>query len=344
MFFRLPKPAWLSIAALGALAGVAASQSAQQPPAKVPEPQARIRTRTDLVVVPVTIKNSGGDLVEDLRQEEFRVLEDGKEQQIAFFSQEAVPLAVVILIDNALANKTARQVEQSAGAIAAGLAEADEATVMLFAEFPAPVEDFISNHDQIHARLKRIKLGETMPGRGSGPMTAGPRINSQTVGGGVRVPSGETPRGTKNLDDAIFAAGRVLEHAAEGRRRIIVVISDGENSGHNAISYDDCLKLLLSQEITVHAIGVGDASLNRLSNPLGRYTTATGGDLHFAKSRADMEAAYPRVTEQARNQYTLGYVPRDTDRSLEYHEIEVKVRRPHLTLLARQGYFAATAP
>lgn len=346
------KLAWVYAAALTALATVAASQSAQQPPAppsakpadKQEQQPARIRTRTDMVVVPVTIKSSGGNLVEDLRREEFTVLEDGVEQQLAFFSQEAVPLSVVILIDNALPNKTARQVEQSLGSIAAAMAPHDQATVMLFDEFPAPAEEFLADNDKIHERLKRMKLGDTMPGRGSGPMTAGPRINSQTVGGGVALPAGRAAKGTKNIDDAIYGAARALQDAAEGRRRIIFVISDGENSGQNAVSFEDCVKLLLSEDIIVHAVGVGEASLNRLGSALGRYTTATGGDLHYAKSRAEMEAYYPRVTEQARNQYTLGYVPRDTDRSKEYHEIEVKVRRPFLTLLARQGYFTATAP
>ncbi len=77
------------------------------------DPHARIRTTVELVVVPVTVKDSSGKLVLDLHQNEFRVLEDGIEQQITLFSVDPFPLSAVVLLDNNLKLKTSEQVESS---------------------------------------------------------------------------------------------------------------------------------------------------------------------------------------------------------------------------------------
>jgi len=94
----------------------------------------------------------------------------------------------------------------------------------------------------------------------------------------------------------------------------------------------------------VYAIGVGDAVLNRGTSVLSKYAHSTGGDVFYAANRGELEDLFSRVTEQARNQYTLAYVPQNTDRTLEYHSIEVRAKRPNLTLLARDGYYIAPKP
>jgi len=57
-----------------------------------------------------------------------------------------------------------------------------------------------------------------------------------------------------------------------------------------------------------------------------------------------MEELYSRVTEEARNQYLLAYAPTGTDRGVEYHSIEVRVKREGLTILAREGYYVSGMP
>jgi len=71
------------------------------PQAQTPEPQdprGKIVQRVSVVVVPVTVKNSAGELVTDLQQNDFRVFEDGAEQPIELFSVDAFPLSAAILI------------------------------------------------------------------------------------------------------------------------------------------------------------------------------------------------------------------------------------------------------
>ena len=325
---------------------------AQQPPAQRPappqqdDPLFRIRTRAELVVVPVTVKDAAGEMVHGIRQDEFRILEDNVEQEISVFSVDAFPLSAVVLLDNGLPQKVAQQLESGAPAIAAGFAEADEVAVTLFDAFPQNLLEFTRDNDRLHDHLKRIQMSSTFSGQGSGPMTAGPKVNQ--VSPEAKVPSrpetSRAARGMKRLHDALYAAGVLLRERGRDRRKIILLVSDGRNSPNNEMSFDDTLKLLLASDISVYAIGVGQATLNRGLNPLARYARLTGGDVFYATTRADMESLFARVTEQARNQYTLAYAPRGTDRTKEFHSIEVKVKRGGLWLRARDGYYPPPAP
>ena len=74
----------------------------QEPAQQTQDPRARIHTTVSLVVVPVTVKDSAGELVTDLQENDFRVFEDGVEQPIALFSADAFPLSAAILIDDDL--------------------------------------------------------------------------------------------------------------------------------------------------------------------------------------------------------------------------------------------------
>jgi len=88
--------------------------------------QARIRVPVNLVVVPVIVKDAAGRIVADLRKDEFRILEDKVEQRVSYFSAEAFPLSMVVLIDNDLKSKDAKQVTDSLRNIVAGLSASDE--------------------------------------------------------------------------------------------------------------------------------------------------------------------------------------------------------------------------
>jgi len=149
------------------------------------------------------------------------------------------------------------------------------------------------------------------------------------------------------LYDALYAAGKLFKNRdpERQRRKIIFLISDGVNGPKfNTNNYDTVLKELLRYNIAVYGVGVGSAFFERRFERLSKYAHDTGGDVYYGlKSRA-MEELYARVTEEARNQYTLAYSPSGTDRGAEYHSIEVRVRRQGLTILAREGYYAGATP
>jgi VWFA-related protein len=360
---KCPRKLLAASATVGlALAGLVALRAretfgqgaAQAPSLQTPtqDPRARIRTTVSLVVVPVTVKDSAGELVTDLQQNDFRVFEDGIEQPIALFSADAFPLSAAILIDDDLKTGTAEKVQKTLETLAGAFSASDEVSLWRFDEVPEQIsEDFIADNDKLLTQLKRVDLSSSFPGVGSYTMTNGPRVNTAQPPGPAKVPTEANGHpNTKHINDAIFAAGEQLQDRPRERRKIIFLISDGQNAKNNTHKYDETLKLLLSADISVYAVGVGEANMNRGitflgNNILSKYAHSTGGDIFYGgMSRENLEELYARVSEQARNQYTIGYSATQTDRSKPYHAIEVRVKRPGLTLLTREGYYLNAAP
>jgi Ca-activated chloride channel family protein len=324
----------------GAVSGHSTAPVPQSAPPQKTNPPAKIVVPSELVLVPVTVKNSAGQLVGDLSKDEFRIFEDGKEQPIALFSTDAFPLSVVIVLDNDLTLKSQEQVQKSLTSIAAALGPQDEASLMLFDQFPQPVMDFSKDNDALFTQLRRVRLGSTFPGDAVGPMTAGPTVNNQSQEPQVPVYGMKQEKVTKDLDDAVHAAAESLRARGRqrDRRKMIFVIADGLNSHHNKWTFNQTLELLLSSDISVYTITVGTTFLKHEPGRMTRYANDTGGDSYFASKQGDFEKLYSAVTEEARNQYTLTYQPQNPSRG-EFHAIEVRVERTGLHVNARQGYY-----
>ena len=323
---------------------------AQKSAAPPQQPQPGVVVRVNQVIVPVTVKDGSGRLVPDLRKDEFRILEDDVEQKIVYFSAEAVPLSLVLLIDNDLNRKNARQVGDSLDSIVAGLSASDEALVCRFDQYVHEGHGFISDQDKLLTELKRTRLDEQPDAGPAGSVNDTPTINGHSATGDApKLP--ETTlniqaQPAKALDDAVYSAAQLLKDRDPDRKRrkIILLISDGVNNPKvNANKYDTVLKDLLRYDIAVYGVGVGSAYFNRRFERLAKYAKDSGGDVYYGLQRQDMEELYSRVTEEARNQYTLAYTPTGTDRGAEYHSIEVRVRRQGLTILTREGYYSGLA-
>jgi VWFA-related protein len=253
---------------------------------------------------------------------------------------------MVVLIDNDLKSKDSKQVADSLRSIVAGLSVSDEAQVCRFDQFFHVGKGFISDQDKLLAELKRTHLDEAPSVAAPGAaINNGPSINghSATSDAPNITSAAINIKGqpTKALDDAVYAAAQLLKDRGRDRRKMILLISDGLNGKKfNTNDYETVMKELLRSNIAVYGVGVGSAFLDRRFERLAKYAHDTGGDVYYGlKSRA-MEELYSRVAEEARNQYTLAYAPTGTDRRTDYHEIEVRVKREGLTILAREGYYA----
>src|ERR1700677_613156 len=141
-------------------------ESQRAPPAAVPPKNSKqasdarqaIKIRTNLVIIPVTVKNRDGQLIGDLQRDEFRVFCDNVEQQIVFFTSDPFPLSAVVLIDNDLSIKSADQVQKSLTAISGGFGPNDEVAIVTYDQFPATVSEFSFNHDLLFSHLNRLNL------------------------------------------------------------------------------------------------------------------------------------------------------------------------------------------
>jgi VWFA-related protein len=329
-----------------AAAGAAAPAAAQSGGAAAQnDTTAKIITTVNTVILPVTVKNSGGRLVPDLTREEFRVFDDNVEQRISLFSAEAFPLSAVVLIDNDLKGKDSVMVESSLKAIVAGLSLTDEAYVCRFDVNMHPGKGFTRDQDKLVTELKRVRLdSETDVAPPGDPFSGGATVNGQNIGGGPSTPQSTKilkNQPTKALDDAMYEAAQLLSDRGRGRRKIIFLISDGQNAKNNKYNYETVVKELLRYNISVYSLGVGSGFADRKFTRLQAYAHDTGGDVYYAAKRNTLEELYSRVTEQARNQYTLAYSPQGNDKGADYHTVEVRVRRPGLNIITRQGYYSA---
>ncbi len=332
-----------------------ANRPGENPP-RMSDLQARITVNSNLVILPVTVKDRTGELVPDLKRDEFRVFEDNVEQHIDMFTAEAFPLSMVVLIDNDLKDKDAEKVQGSLMAILGGLATDDEAYICRFDQFFHPGKGFTNDQDKLSKELNRTSLDTEADVAPPSPAFDGPSINSHSatddsaIDKGARAIKGQP---TKALDDAVFAASQLLHDRPRNRRRVILLISDGVDGGRkfNKVTTEDVIKALLAENISVYSIAVPTAYLERKispvdreRSPLIRYANHSGGEVYHATKEHSFEEFYSRLTEEARNQYTLAYIPRGTDPNVEYHSIEVRVKRDGLDIKTRDGYYSGQIP
>ncbi|MGD0957022.1 MAG: VWA domain-containing protein [Candidatus Acidiferrales bacterium] len=344
----------LSVALLLLLGVPVGAQSQAQPPATPPQdlPQRSqnpppIISRTETVVVPATIKDSKGQLVAGLEKGDFRIFSDGVEQIISRFSSDAVPLSAVVLIDDDLPERAVADVQKSLVTIAAGFGPRDEVAFVKFDQYPTTVFDFSFNNDQLFTQLKRFELNSHPTQIIADATTGPPTINGQPLPTATGIPlhGAKRPQSTNSLDDALYAAGDMLKTRGRDRRKIIFLVSDGSNSRNNHHTFEETLRSLLVADVSVYSISttrsvpVARSLLQHGESELNKYAYGTGGDAFFASKAEDLERLYSDVTEQARNEYTLTFSPQEADRTKDFHSIEVRVERPGLSVIARDGYY-----
>jgi VWFA-related protein len=296
------------------------------PPGSVPasgesgRDQLMTLTKTvNFVIVPVTVKDTEGKLVDGLLAKDFSIYEDGVPQKLSFFTSDPFPLAAALIVDQGLQEPVLRKVNQTFAALGGAFGPFDEVAVFTYGNTVNKRQDF-GNATRMELALRRIR-DESGANAGSsvvgGPFAAGPQTNSKPMPGAAQV---QTPAPEHHvLNDAILMAAQELAHRSPASRKIIFIISDGQEYGSRA-SYAQVLKVLLTDGIAVYAIGVDTAAMPvyskiakaripgfGYSNILPRYVNATGGDVLNEFSKESIESAYQRITMEARNQYTLGY-------------------------------------
>lgn len=315
----------------------------------------------NFVLVPVMVKDNDGRLVNGLLPKDFSVLENGQKQPLKFFTSDPFALSAAVVLDLGMPDVGVKKVQDTLSALQGAFSQWDEVGIYTYSSNAGRVSDFAAAGQQLTAVMNQIK---TYSGANNGvPVTdgplgpQGPMINDRPMDIPVRRVS-TPPKTPRVLNDAILLAARDLSKRDRARRKIIFVISDGREYRSTA-SYADTLKVLLTQNITVYAVGVEGAaipvygtlqkihlpklgSLTGYSNILPKYVNATGGGTVYSEyAQAGIERAYARAIGDARNQYTLGYTGKPG--SGGYRHIEVRVRRPDVNVYAKEGYYPLPA-
>ncbi len=316
-----------------------------------------ISVSANVVQIPVMVKDSSGRPVDGLLPKDFVVLENGKKQTLTYFTSDPFELSVALVLDTNIADVVFQKVNETYGSLVGAFSPYDEVALYTYSSTVSQVTDYSGRPQKLTAALNQMK---TVRGRNNGPPVLGgplgpdgPTVNGAPVGGPIIQPVNTPPREAHVLNDAILRAALDLSKRDRTRRKVIFVISDGRDLGSRA-SYRDVLKVLETHGIQVKAVVVdtgalpGYRQLEKLhhipgqgySNILPKYVSATGGGSVFSElSRNAMEEAYAQVTSEARNQYTLAYVPQAIA-GPAYRSIEVQVDKKGLNIYTKAGYYA----
>jgi VWFA-related protein len=307
----------------------------------------KIRAKVDLVVVPVTVKGSGDKLITGLTKDDFVIFEDGRRQTITNFSIDPVPLSAAVIVDTALGPASLAKIQRTVVALAGAFSEFDEVAVYRYDKFVSRLLDFSREPERIEAAMNSLR--EVQPNTATalvapgGPFSIpGPTINGAAVvlPGQLGVVTTSLPKVSKVLHDAIYAAASDLANRERSRRRIVVVISDGETRG-NTHSFEETVQSLLEKGVQVYAIGLDQPFPLKTISVLQDYAKTTGGDALFVHSQQNIEQAYSTITEEARNQYVLGYISNNEPLGAGpvFRDLMVEVLGKNLKPLQRKGYY-----
>jgi Ca-activated chloride channel homolog len=270
------------------------------------------KSRSDIVQLHVNVFDGNSDAVPELTKENFLVFEDGRHQEITFFSSQDVPVAVGLVIDN------------SSSMIAKG--QLVTAGAMAFAESSHPEDElFVVNFNE-HVRHA---LPPTQPFTPSRPLLraalAGLRAGGRTA-----------------LHDAVIQA---LDHVerANHQKHVIIVLSDGDDNASRH-TRDEMYDRAASSDAIIYTVATSDRRYGGTGDPgvLRKLADIGGGLAYFPRSQDDVIEAFTEVAENIRRGYSIGYTPTNTARDGAFRKVKVMVRAKgkRLTARCRDGYTA----
>jgi Ca-activated chloride channel family protein len=291
---------------------VAVALAAQNPP------PVTIRVDVQLVRMLVTVRDEMGRLVGGLDKQEFRITDNGVEQELAIFERQTTqPLSVALLVDTS--GSTAGEARYEVDAVRRFLKR------LLAEGNPRDSAALISFNDEVTLLAPYTRsLGRLEKGLG-----------------GLR------GRGATALYDAVYLAVDEMEH--RDGRRVVIVVSDGGDT-FSRTSFQQALEGLHRANAVLYSILVvpvkGEAGRNlRGENSLITLSQWTGGKVFYPTPGADLDRAFQDILKDLRTQYQLAYylknVPPSKDR---FHRVQVGVTRPRHSASARNGYYAAALP
>jgi Ca-activated chloride channel homolog len=311
-----------------AAAGPLRSRAPQQnpPTQQKKEPgQYKIGVEVNMVTVPITVRKPGGGFVKGLPKEAFRITEDGEDQEIQTFTQEAVPTRIAIVLD------ISGSVRREWGTI--------KFATRKFAENLKGEDQFSLITFNTETRLK-MDWGNTTN-----------RLDE--------VLSSIYCKDNTNLWDTIWVvATDVFQGVRE--KKAMIIMSDGLDN-NSSIAYKDALDAAVHSEAAIYVVskteavrrtlvddlanqgyysGIPEQEFAQADMALRKLAYETGGRVLYPNTFGQLNDVYAEVDDELRNQYTVGYVSSNATKDGNYRRIQVGVNSPGAQVAARPGYYA----
>jgi VWFA-related protein len=290
-----------------------------------------LKVETNLITIPVSVFDRNGLYIPGLRQNDFKIFEDGVEQTIAYFGTQDKPFTVCLLLDTS--PSTQYKIDEIHRAAAAFVDQLNPNDSVIVIEFNSSVKvqtEATSDREKIYKAINRAKFGD----------------------------------GT-SLYNAVDEALRKQLSKIEGRKAV-VLFTDGVDTTSRKNSYESTVNYAEESDSLIFPIYFNTYYDNRLGGggggwpniwgappaigtraedyALGRkyledLADATGGRVFRPEATpGGLTRAFEGIAEELRRQYNIGYVPIDEGKPGQRKTIKVRVNRPNLVLRARDSY------
>src|ERR1700688_3899670 len=275
-----------------------------------------IRVYTTLVLIPVSVTDPMSRFVTGLDKENFKVFEDKIEQEIAQFSSEEAPLSIGIVF--ATSGSMGAKLQKSRQAVAQFMKTAnpeDEFFLIQFNDRPELIVPFTANTEEIQNRLTFIQS-----------------------------------KGRTALLDGVYMAMNHMKKARNPRKAILIISDGGDNSSRYTES--EVRNAVRESDVQIYAIGIYEPMASRGRTPeemggpslLRELAEQTGGKDFAVDNLAELPDVAAKIGLELRNQYVLGYTPKNLVKDGKYRRVQVKLVKtvglPPLKPAFRTGYYA----
>lgn len=292
-----------------------------------------IRVDVDLVNVLFTVRNKANGLVGGLKQEDFTISEDNKQQDIKYFTRETdLPLTLGLLVDVSGSQERLIESERRAADqfFRQVLKKKDMAFLISFGAEAELLQDNTNSPNLLLDGLKQLRLNAPVGGIHPGP-----------------VPTSRPVAGTILYDAVYLAANEKLK--GEVGRKAVVLITDGVDTG-SRISRDKAIEAAQKADVMIYSIyyvdqmaygpfgggGNGEAELRKMSSE-------TGGRVFHIDRRTTLEDAFRDIQEEMRSQYSISYSPTNAKKDGSFRKIDLKASNKDYKIQARRGYYATAS-
>jgi Ca-activated chloride channel family protein len=274
-----------------------------------------IKSKVDLVLVPVTVTDPMNRLVTGLDKENFAVFEGKDKQEVRHFSAEDAPISLGVIFD--MSGSMSSKIERAREAVIEFFKTAnpqDEFFLITFADKPEEVSDFTQSVDDLQGKLV------------------------YTV-----------PKGRTALLDAIYLGLSKMRQAKYPKKSLLIISDGGDN--HSRYTEGEIKSLVKEADVMVYSIGIYDhyfqTEEERLGPQLlGDVSELSGGRSFTIDNPNDLADVATKIGIELRNQYVLGYRPNNPGHDGKWHKIKVKLLPPKglppLHVYAKTGYYASS--
>jgi VWFA-related protein len=280
---------------------------------------ASFTSNVQVVSVLATVRDKKAEFIRDLNKDDFSILEDGRPQNITYFSRESnLPLTIGLMVDTSLSQVHVLDAERGASFhfIDDVLREnKDQVFVMQFDMNVKTMQPLTGSRRDLQESLRMVNT----PTKNE--------LRSQYGGGTL-------------LYDAISDASKEVMKKREGRKALII-LSDGGENGSNA-TLSDAIQEAQRTNTLIYTIlftdgGFGSEFGKRV---MQRLASATGGSYFVVTKKLTIDQVFGQIEEDLRSQYSVGYVSDKPATISEFRRIQLTVKKPGYTVNARDRYWA----